>query len=111
MWRILHAMNTTFIERSIVTDLLAHLSSKGFKFLELYDGEEYTQPAHPVEYLMNLDEARFYFTGPSGDTHWVVLIRGNGQDIVSDYGYTRTAGDGWNLAMDEFANLCEDKYR
>jgi len=41
----------------------------------------------------------------------VILIRGNGQDIVTDYGYTRTAGDGWNAAMDEFANLCEAKYR
>jgi len=104
-------MNTTFIERSIVTDLLAHLSSKGFKFLELYDGEAMVQPADPVEYLMNLDEARFTFIGPGGDTHWVILIRGNGQDIVTDYGYTRTAGDGWNAAMDEFHNLCEAKYR
>ncbi len=103
---------TTFIERSIVTDLLAHLAAKGFKFLEIFDGEKYEQPADPVEYLFhNLDEARFYFTGPTGDSHWVWLIRGNGQDIVSDYGYTRTAGDGWNLAMDEFHILCEAKYQ
>lgn len=105
-------MNTTFIERSVVTDLLAHLSSKGWKFLELYDGEEYTQPADPVEYLFtNLDEASFRFTGPSGGTHWVMLIRGNGHDIVSDYGLSRTAGDGWNAAMDEFTDLCTAKYR
>lgn len=102
---------TTFIERSIVTDLLAHLDSKGFKFLELHDGQEYQYPADPAEYLMNLDEARFHFTGPTGCVHWVRLIRGNGRDIVSDYGYTRTAGDGWNLAMDEFHNLCEAKYK
>lgn len=102
--------NTTFIERAIVTDLLAHLASKGFQFSKLHDGQDYERPADPVEYLMNLDEARFYFTGPTGRTHWVVLIRGNGQDIVSDYGYTPTAGDGWNAAMDEFANLCEAKF-
>lgn len=102
----------TSIERAIVTDLLAHLSSNGFKFLEMYDGEKFVQPADPVEYLFhNLDEARFTFTGPTGDTHWVILIRGNGHDIVSDYGYTRTAGDGWNAAVDEFNNLCAVKYK
>lgn len=100
----------TFIERAIVTDLISHLASKGFKFSKLHDGQDYERPADPVEYLMNLDDARFHFTGPTGRTHWVRLIRGNGRDIVSDYGYTPTAGDGWNAAMDEFHNLCEVKF-
>lgn len=103
---------TTFIERSIVTDLIAHLDSKGFKFVEMWDGDEYTKPADPVKYLFsNLDEARFYFTGPNGLGYWVVLIRGNGRDIVSDYGYARLVGDGWTVAMNEFNTMCEAKYQ
>ncbi len=103
--------NTRFIERAIVTDLLAHLDSKGFKFSKLHDGQDYEQPADPVEYLMNLDDAIFEFTGPNGTTHhWVRLIRGNGRDIVSDYGYTIGAGDGWNAAIDEFFAMCEAKF-
>lgn len=100
----------TFIERAIVTDLVAHLASKGFKFSKLHDGQDYERPADPVEYLMNLDEATFYFTGPTGRTHWVVLIRGNARDIVSDYGIALGRDDGWNAAMDEFHNVCEAKF-
>lgn len=102
-----------FIERAIVTDLVAHLASKGFKFSRLHDGQDYERPANPVEYLMNLDEATFYFTGPTGRTYWVMLMRGNGRDVVSDYVVglgVDEAWDGWNAAMNEFHNLCKVKY-
>lgn len=102
--------NTRFIERAIVTDLLAHFDSKDFKFSKLHDGQNYERPADPVEYLMNLDEAIFEFTGPTGRAHWVWLIRGNGRDIVSDYGVALGVDDGWNAAMDEFNNLCSAKF-
>jgi hypothetical protein len=72
------------IERQIAWTLLHNLASE-FKGVELrVDGEACKgddRMLQAMELIFNLDEAVIRFGNP-----WVLLIVGNGKDIISDYG-------------------------
>lgn len=104
------------LERRIVANLIAHVLKAGFKLHSVNDGDEIT-PVRTMkaamELIFNLDEAslRFYKGGRKGRTqdalqadawHGVLLVLGNGCDIVSDWNYTEGDADGFCAAMDAF---------
>jgi len=102
------------LERRIVWNLIAYLDAKGFGIIRVdEDGQK-----HPVmdakaamEIFFNLDEACFVFAkkekedmyigGGSPKEHWILLIAGNGIDIVSDYGIPKIP-NGFDEAMSQF---------
>lgn len=75
------------IERQIVWCLLRHLLDVfPDDPLRVYDGEETTDCnrnlVQAMELIFDLDEA----TVKVGKGSWVLLIMGNGADVISDYG-------------------------
>lgn len=98
-------------ERRIVAALIAHLGAAGFRPVFVNDGEELTavhDAKSAMELVFNLDQASLRFQrdlGPIhglGAVHGVLLVLGNGVDIVSDWNYTRGDFDGFDAAMNAF---------
>lgn len=101
------------LERRIIWNLIAHLDRAGFEPCELNDGETLTRfkggqldrASKAMELVFNLDEAslRFVKRGASfDDRHGVLLVLGNGIDVISDWNYFADDRDGFNAAMDAF---------
>lgn len=94
------------LERRIVANLIAHLESNGFHVTSVYDGEEdikVTDMKSAMELIFNLDDSRVYFSaGPTADDHSVVLVLGNGIDVVSDWTFTEGDPDKFYAVMDQF---------
>ena len=97
---------TDKVERRIVWGLIAHLARYGFALHSVNDGEEVTrihEPKAAMELIFNVDEVSLRFS-PSGKGPWhgVLLVLGNGEDIVSDWNYYADDRDGFNKAMEAF---------
>lgn len=102
------------LERRIVWNLCAHLEAAGFQVYRTFDGEEMRYPKTAkgaMELIFNLDEASLRFIhvsciqlkkNKSSYEHGVLLVLGNGIDIISDWNYTEGDPDGFSAAMDKF---------
>jgi hypothetical protein len=94
------------IERRIVAGLCEHLLYSGFSLHSVYDGEEETRVStaqEAMELIFNLDEAalRFYRDNPE-NWHGILLVLGNGEDIISDWNFYVDDRDGFDAAMSKF---------
>lgn len=92
------------LERRIVAALCAHLGAHGWIPHTVYDGEETTSVTNTkeaMELIFNLYEASLRFC-KDDSVHGVLLICGNGIDIISDWNYSRDDKDGFNAAMEAF---------
>lgn len=101
------------LERRIVAHLIAHLKAQNFLVTTVFDGEETTgvsSAKEAMELVFNLDEASLRFQlHKDGDRkrsmfkeHGVLLVLGNGEDIISDWNYMTGDHDGFNAAMKSF---------
>lgn len=95
------------LERRIAWNLLAWLQHKGFKPVMVDDGEEdtvVTTALEVMELLFNLDEARLVVqgAGEDGKRHIILLVLGNGIDLICDYGFAEGDPDGFAEAMTAF---------
>lgn len=94
------------LERCIVANLIAHLAKHQWHPHSVFDGDDEIM-VHSgkaaMELIFNLDEASVRFWKESR-THWhgILLVLGNGIDIVSDWNYSEGDADGFNAAMDLF---------
>lgn len=93
------------LERAIVWNLCAHLAAAGFVPFDVNDGEEITKATDAravMELVFNLDEAWIRFHKPGFPVHYVFLVMGNGDCIVSDWSFGTDDPDGFGAAMDAF---------
>lgn len=98
------------LERKIAWNVLHHVVKAGFELRGVYDGEEYTKvstPLEAMEQIFDLDEASVRVRKPGFKEHEILLILGNGEDIVSDWTYTDGDPDGFSAAMDAVGGLIE----
>lgn len=126
------------IERGIVRALIGHMQRRGFEVFRTYDGGEYQYPATTdaaIAACFNLDEVSLRFVPHayrrevdevrgSGNCdavrevgeraarreHGVLLVMGNGEDIISDWGYSDGDADGFNAAMGRFFSADGEPY-
>ena len=99
-------------ERRIVWNLIRFLEREGHEVVLVDDGEERTavkDAKAALELISNVDESHIFFRSPIGNNHWVFLVGGNGEDIISDYSYTEGDPDGFSAAMDKFQDEVLDK--
>lgn len=92
------------LERRIVANLIAHMEANGWKVQGVHDGDDFTECADmkaAMELIFDLDDAGLYFEKDDAE-HRVLLVLGNGIDIITDWGYTEGDADGFNAAMKEF---------
>lgn len=98
------------LERRIVFNLLTHLEAHGFYVRATWDGEsreKVSTPKEAMEFIFNLDEvsvrvAKGKDRVKGENWHGILLIMGNGIDIVSDWNYTDGDPDGFNAVMEGF---------
>lgn len=93
------------LERRIVANLFAHMLAAGWRPYAVDDGEEVTKVADAkaaMELIFDLDEVRVVFANAEGAKHTVLLVLGNGIDIITDWGFSEGDADGFNAAMDAF---------
>lgn len=93
------------LERRIVANLLEFMAHKGWKVSSVYDGEEETATADAtaaMELIFNLDEVSVRFADQSEKIHGVLLVLGNGIDIIADWNYSEGDVDGFNAAISGF---------
>jgi hypothetical protein len=92
------------LERRIVWNLCAHMEEAGWKVQGVHDGDEFTECSDAkaaMELIFNLDDAGLYFE-KDGSEHRVLLISGNGTDMIGDWNYSLNDSDGFNAAMEAF---------
>jgi hypothetical protein len=98
------------LERRIVWNLFKHLEARGWYVRATWDGEERERvntPQEAMEFIFNLDEVSVRMAKGAErikgeDWHGILLVLGNGVDIVSDWNYTKGDPDGFSAAMDAF---------
>lgn len=93
------------IERQIVWGMFRFLKANGFHVVGVHDGEQLEKVSTPkaaMEVIFNLDDSRVLVQKPGHKSHVILLIAGNGMDIISDWGYTEGDPDGFNAVMDAF---------
>ena len=93
------------LERRIVFNLSEYLKSEGWNILAVDDGEDYTEVENTLEameLIFNLDESRIYFKNNKGDEHWIFMVNGNGEDILSDWSLYGDDKDKFNQVVEGF---------
>lgn len=76
------------LERKIVRHLIRAMKEDGWNVVKVNDGgdedEKVSGEVEALEHIFAVDEARAFFE--KGDKKaWVLLISGNGIDVISDY--------------------------
>lgn len=92
------------LERRIVARLVRYLEINGFSVVAVWDGEELeaaNNAKQAMELIFNLDEASLKVKG-AGKQHGILLVVGNGEDIVCDWAYTEGDPDNFNAVMESF---------
>lgn len=93
------------LERRIIANLCEYLAANGFKLVETYDGEVFEQVStgkEAMEYIFNLDEVSLQVQKDGFQQRGILLIPGNGEDIISDYDYSISDRDGFKTCMEAF---------
>jgi hypothetical protein len=105
------------IERGIVRALIGHMRHKGWTAWRTFDGDGFEYPMGDTDAVMaavfNLDEVSVRFTRdakPGREAastlkrgeHGVLLVLGNGEDVLSDWNYSQGDPDGFNAAVESF---------
>lgn len=93
------------LERRIVANLLAWLKFKGWNVSEIDDGEEDTKVStakEAMELIFDLDDVRIVISNSEGQSHRILLVLGNGIDIIADYSFTENDPDGFCAVMEGF---------
>ena len=89
-------------ERRIVRKMIRKLAAEGWTLDAVNDGEEILTGltlTQAMRYIFDVDLSYVYFKGPAGQRHYVMLVCGNGEDIISDYSFTQN-DDVFSKVMD-----------
>lgn len=109
------------LERRIVLGLIRSLKKSGFVPFRTWDGESFVYLAGEVDAMkavFAVDEISLRFV-PAGvrragarrcedAEHGVLLVLGNGEDVISDWNYFDRDTDGFNAAMAAFCYDSDD---
>lgn len=97
------------IERRIVWNLLSRLWEAGFQGVSVDDGGDRrikcSDNMEAMEAIFSVDEAMLFVKSKErrgSRMHWIKLVGGNGEDIISDWGYSEGDPDGFNAFMETF---------
>lgn len=100
-------------EKRITRALVAHLAGAGFVPVRVMDDEATDEEsATPdadaiIRYTEEVDLFTYCvaFRGADDRLRWLLLIPGNGEDILSDWGIRRgTDDDPWDKALEAFVD-------
>jgi hypothetical protein len=108
-------MSKTPIQQAmpVVNKLIARLKEHGWKINSIDDGGDEdiapTNDADAKDAIFAVDECRVYFRQEGGKTsHYVYLINSNGDEVISDWGYSIGDADGFDKLMEKLTSEEED---
>jgi hypothetical protein len=96
---------TVQTERRVVWGLLRHMAANGWKpsVVSLGDMDEAAVDAKAtMEHVFSVDEARVHFKSDAGASHSILLIAGNGLDIISDWTFSAKGADNFNEVVEAY---------
>lgn len=96
--------NTRLVEQRIAANLFACMAANGWtvKAVDDFDQvESMSSPDQAMELIFDLDMSKVHFTDGT-ETHQVLLVCGNGVDLIADYSYQKDDADGFEAVMDSF---------
>lgn len=96
-------------ERRIVFALCQYLGEHGFPVIAVDDGYERTRvedTKSAMELVFNLEMSHLIVKG----RHSVLLVCGNGEDIISDWSYSEGDSDGFNACMNAFCKKLDEVF-
>lgn len=103
------------IERRIVWNLINALAAAGFNVWAVDDGDGVNKSVRldaraAMEAIFAVDDAWLFVKkrGRGNSEHGIKLVGGNGEEIISDWGYSTGDADGFNAFMEGFK--AEDNY-
>lgn len=94
-------------ERSIARGLIRHLKAAGWR--AEFNGSRYTE-SQLLDRIFAVDMVRVYFANADGRRHWVLLVGGNDQDILTDWSFSDGDPDGFNAAMDSYCDALNVRF-
>lgn len=97
------------LERAIVNLLISELAKDGFLPVAVDDGGELVKTPNAkkaINAVFAVNDSWLYFKKGSKQ-HGVMLVGGNGEDIISDWDFWRDDADGFNAAMDKFVDTLD----
>jgi hypothetical protein len=93
------------IERRIVWNLIGQLEAAGFSVIAVDDGDERVKCADAMaamDAVFAVGVAHVFVKKPRHGERWIKLVVGNGEDIVSDWGFSEADRDGFNALIKAF---------
>lgn len=96
---------TERIERRIAWNLIEQLGAAGFAVVKVYDGGETvkcTDALAAMEAIFAVGIAFLFVKKPRHGERWIKLVLGNGEDMLSDWGYSEADRDGFNAFIQAF---------
>lgn len=78
------------IERAIIKHLIETMAAHGWTLHHVFDGEEDVHVSSvdaALDAVFSVDDSTLVFENDRHRRHWVLLILGNGYDVISDYSY------------------------
>ncbi len=94
------------IERRIVWNLIAYLERGGFRVVEVDDGGDENVSCADAktayDAIFAVDDATLFVAKGELGLHGIVLVGGNGEDVISDWSFFADDHDGFNAIMGAF---------
>lgn len=104
-------------ERTVVRDLIAHLSVAKFIAIGVDNGEEYITTrvtSEVMDHVFSVDEAMINFESVmNSKQHSVFIVLGNaddGSEVIADWNYSDGDADGFDKAMNAFIDTLNEEF-
>lgn len=97
----------TRVEHAIVRALIRQLKAAGWEARYVYNGEDRTYlrtENQALEAVFAVNDVNLYFIKDKA-RHWVRLIAGNGEDIISDWSYSAQCKDDFDDRLEAVLEL------
>lgn len=99
------------LEATIIRGLIRGLKAEGWLPISVYtdEQEEVHNETETMDAVHSVDESTITFA-KDGAAYGVLIIKGNGIDVICDYNVSRTNKYGWNDTIDRITDELMEKY-
>lgn len=100
------------IERLIVGGLIDMALAEGWDLDSVYDSEEHIATPtkqEAMDAIFAVDDSTVRFRKNGSRLRGVLIVLGNGDDVISDYSYPEADPEGWNGLMERVSAWVDDQ--
>jgi hypothetical protein len=99
------------LEAKIVRSLIRDLKAEGWIATSVYTDmhEDVRTETQTMDCVFSVDESTITFS-KDGKRRGVLVVLGNGCDVIADYNVSRDESDGWNALMEATTDALMEQY-